>query len=59
MRFEIVDKKQTIYDVLQGKISMEDIGVVNFGRGEIWGISEIVLGDLDDEKIIFIRKFYE
>jgi hypothetical protein len=59
MRYEIVDKMQTFKDVVDGKIDEADIEVVNFGQGEVWGVPEINIGDLKDDKIIFIRKYYE
>jgi len=53
--YEVVDKIQTFRDILDGKIDREDIIVIDFEKGEIWGTEDIVLGDLDREKVIFIK----
>lgn len=59
MKYEIVDKIQTFKDYLDGKILEEDIEVINFNFGEISGIAELVIGDISDDKITFIRKVYD
>lgn len=59
MRYEIVDKAQTFKDYIDLKIKNEDIEVVNFEFGEVWGMAELVAGDILNNKIIFIRKIYD
>jgi len=56
MKYEIVDKIQTYKDFLDGKFEDDEIEVVNFECGEVWGILELSAADVKNDKIIFIKK---
>ncbi len=55
MKFEIVDKLQTFKDFLDGKVTNDEIEVVNFEVGEVWDMLELMASDVRNEKIIFVR----
>ena len=55
MKYEIVDKIQTFKNFLDGKITNDKIEVVNFEAGEVWDMLNLLVADVRNDKIIFVR----
>ena len=55
MKYEIVDKIQTFKDYIDGKVKNEDIEVVNFEQGEVWDMCDLMVSEVKNDKIIFIK----
>lgn len=55
MKYEIVDKIQTFKDFLDGKVTNDEIEVVNFEAGEVLDILDLMAADIKNNKIIFIK----
>jgi hypothetical protein len=57
MRYEIVDKIQTFKDYIDGKVDNEDIAAVDLKQGEVWEMSCLSVPDVQNEEIIFTKKY--
>ena len=59
MRYEIVDKKETFVNLLNGEISSNEIEIIDFKEMITFKPSNLSLKDVDDENVIFVRKHDE